>query len=102
MIDVFTQDTVIVLLIAACAILIVLPIQLVLCFKAKKIFIKCLPTTLLAASTVAFYIMAITAKTWAALIYLIIAAFLGVSFIFSGIAWGIWASAKLIKKRTSK
>ena len=99
MADLLTRDTGIVLFIAACAVLIVLPIQLTLCIKAKKRFMKCLPTAMLAVFTIAFYIMAITAKTWVGLIYLIIAVCSGVSLIFSGIAWGIWSIIKLIKKK---
>lgn len=99
MADLFAQDTGIVLLIAAFAILIALPIQLVVCFRAKKLLIKCLPATAFAVLVITFYILAITAKTWVAFAYLIIAAFSGVSFIFSGIALGIWAIIKLIKKR---
>ena len=98
MADLFTRDAGIVLPIAACAILIVLPIQLMLCFKAKKLLMKYLPAAVLGAITITFYIMAITAKTWIALIYLIIAVFSGVSLIFCGIAWGIWSILKLINK----
>ena len=98
MADLFARDTGIVLLIAAFAILIVFPIQLVLCFKAKNIFVRCLPTTALVVLVIAFYIMAITAKTWVAFVYLIIAVFSGVSLVFSGIAVGIWAIIKLVKK----
>ena len=80
MADLFARDTGIVLLIAGFAILIALPVQLVLCIKAKKLFYKCLPTTVLAVLVITFYIMAITAKTWVAFAYLIIAVF------FRGIA----------------
>ena len=99
MADLFARDTGIVLLIAAFAILIALPIQLVVCFKAKKIFVRYLPTTALAVLVITFYIMAITAKTWVAFVYLIIAVFSGVSLVFSGIAVGIWAIIKLVEKQ---
>ena len=96
MADLFARDTWLVLSIISCAVLIVLPIQLVLCFRAKKLFIKRLPTAVLTVVAIAFYVLAITAKTWIAFIYLIIAVFSGVSLIFCGIAWGIWSILKLI------
>ena len=100
MADLFARDTGIVLLIAGFAILIALPVQLVLCIKAKKLFYKCLPTTILAVLVITFYIMAITAKTWVAFAYLIIAVFSGVSLIFSGITLGIWVIIKFVKKQS--
>ena len=99
MADLFARDTEIVLLILVCAIWIGLPIQLMLCFKAKKLLIKLLPIVVLAVATFAFYIMAITAKTWVALIFIMIAASCGVAIMFSGIAWLIWAIVKLIKRK---
>jgi hypothetical protein len=60
---------------------------------------KLLPTILLAVATVTFYVMAITARDWDAFAYLIVAVFAGAMLLFSGIAWGIWAITKLVKKR---
>ena len=96
--DLLTRDTGIVLAIALAAVLIIFPLQLALCFKAKKRIFRLLPAALLALSAVTFYIMAITAKTWIAFAYIIIAVFAGVLLIFSGIAWGIWALIKLFRK----
>jgi len=61
MFDLLARDTEIVLLIAAAAVLIILPPQLALCFKAKRLFIKLIPTVLLSVATVALYVTAITA-----------------------------------------
>ena len=98
MYDLFARDTKIVLLIAVAAVLIILPTQLALCFKAKRLFIKLIPTVLLAVATFVLYIMAITAKDWSGFVYIILAVAAGVLLIFSGIAWGIWAITKLIKR----
>lgn len=99
MFDLFARDTEIVILIAAAAVLIILPIQLLLCFRAKRFFIKLIPTVLIAVAAIAFYVMAITAKDWGGFVYIILAVSAGVLLIFSGIAWGIWAIAKLVNKR---
>jgi len=97
--DLFTGDAAIVLLMAGFAILIAFPLQLALCFRAKKLFVRYLPTIIFSVLAITFYIMAITAKTWAAFAYLIIAAFSGVSLVFGGIALGIWAMVNLAKTR---
>ena len=99
MFDLWARDTAIVALIAAFAILIVLPVQLILCFRAKKLLIKLLPAILLAVTAITFYIMAITAKDWSGFAYMIVTVFFGVLLIFSGIAWGIWAIVRLVKKK---
>ena len=98
----FTGSAGLGLLLAACAVLVVLPVQLVLCFRAKKLFVKLLPTAVLAAGMVTFYLMALTARSWVAFVYLIIAAFAGVWFIFGGIAWGIWSMIKWIKQKNGR
>ncbi len=92
------RDLGIFLLMAASGILIALPVQLVLCFKAKKLLFKLLPAIVLAAASSVFYILMITARDWSALVYLIFVAFALVMLIFSGIGWGIWA---IVKKRNA-
>jgi len=98
MFDLFARDTELAVSIAASAILIILPIQLFLCFRVEKLLIKCLPTVLFAVAAVAFYTMAITAKDWGGFVYLILAVFSGVFLIFSGIAWAIFAVSKHSKR----
>ena len=86
----------------ACGILIVLPVQLVLCFRGKKVFMKCLPAVLIGIATITFYILAITARTWIAFIYLIVAFYSAVFLISCGIAWGIWIVYTLFAKGNSR
>ena len=99
MADFFERDIAVILLIAACSVLIILPIQLILCFKAKKLLIKLIPSILLTVLSITFYIMALTAKDWYGFLYLIISVFSGIALAFSGIAWGIEIIIKLITKR---
>ena len=98
MFDLFARDTEIAVLITVSAVL-VMSIQLALCFRAKKRLVKLIPTALFAAVAVTFYIMAITARDWVAFAYIIVAVFAGVMLLFSGIAWGVWVVAKLVKKK---
>ena len=101
--DVWSRDIEITTLIAVSSILVVLPIQLLLCFKAKKLFFRLLPSFVLTASTIIFFTMMRLATDWDALGYAILFVFSGVLLIFSGIAWGIWAIINLIKnKRCNK
>ena len=74
----------------ACAIFIVLPLQLTLCFRTRKLFVKSLPAVLAAGAAIAFYVLARIARTWIAFIYLIVAFYSAVFLISCGIAWGIW------------
>lgn len=97
--DIWIRDLDFTTLIAVFSVLIVLPIQLLLCFKAKKLFLKLLPLFILTATTVFFFIMMKITTDWDAIGYAILFIFSGVLLIFSGIAWGVWAIIKLIKKK---
>ena len=99
MFDLWSRDTEIMLLLAVSAICIVMPIQLVLCFRAKRFLIKLLPAILLTVATVTFYAMILVTTDWSAFAYGILAIFSEVLLFFSAIAWGIWGIAKLIHKR---
>ena len=66
-------------------------LQLLLCFKAKKIFIKLLPIALLIVSTIVFSICSASINGWDGFGYLFFA-LLSFGLIFvCGIGWGIWA-----------
>ena len=97
MMDLWLRDTWIMAATAA-AVLIVLPVQLLLCFKAKRLFFRLLPAALLAAAVIIFGAMMVFARDWSALLYVILAFFSGALLLFCGIAWGIWAIARLLKK----
>ena len=100
MVDLWARDTVIMLLITLPAVLIVLPVQLLLCFKAKRRWGKLLPTILFAVLTPVFYAVALMVHDWSAFVYLILAVLSGVLLLFSGLAWGIWGIVKLVRKKS--
>ncbi len=97
--DITIRDIDVTTVIAVSAVLVVLPIQLLLCFKVKKLLLRLLPTMLLAVTTVVFFAMMATAKDWDAIGYAILGVFSGVLLIFSGIGWGVWAVALFIRKK---
>ena len=92
------RDTLLFVLAGVSAILII-AIQLILCFKAKKLLIKLLPAILSAAAAIVFCVLAFTVRDWSALVYIVFAFFAGVMLISSGIAWGIWAIIRLAKSK---
>ena len=71
-------------------------LQLLLCFKAKKIFIKLLPITLLIVSTIVFSICSATINGWDGLGYLFFALLSFGLILVCSIGWGVWA---IIRKR---
>ena len=87
---------------AAFALFIVLPIQLTLCFRAKKLFVKSLPAALAAGVAITFYVLTRTARTWIAFIYLIGAFYAALFLISCGIAWCIWIVYTLLNKGNSR
>ena len=71
-------------------------LQLLLCFKAKKIFIKLLPITLLIVSTIVFSICSASINGWDGLGYLFFALLSFGLILVCSIGWGVWA---IIRKR---
>ena len=93
------RDIEIIAIIAAFAVFVILPIQLFLCFRAKKLLFKFLPPSILAATTVFFFVMMRTTTDWNAIGYAVLFIFSCVLLLFSGVGFGIWAITKLIKKK---
>ena len=97
--DMWIRDIEITSLIAISSVFVVLPIQLLLCFKVKPIFLRLLPSILLTATTIFLFTMMTTSRDWDALGYAVLGVLSGVLLIFSGIGWGIWAIARCIRKK---
>ena len=97
MFDAFARDLGIIAVLGAVG-LIVIAVQLVLCFKAKKLIIKLLPSILLVAAVIVFYAMIFIIQDRAAIGFGILAVFAEVLLFFDVIAWVIWGIIKLIKR----
>ena len=95
------RDIEVTTLIAITSVLVVLPIQLLLCFKVKPVFLRLLPSILLTGTTILLFAMMATSRDWDAIGYAVLGVFSGVLLIFSGIGWGIWAIVRCIKKKKS-
>ena len=93
------RDIEVTTLIAITSVLVVLPIQLLLCFKVKPVFLRLLPSILLTGTTILLFAMMAASRDWDAIGYAVLGVFSGVLLIFSGIGWGIWAIVRCIKKK---
>lgn len=99
--DMWIRDIEVTTLIAITSVLVVLPIQLLLCFKVKPVFLRLLPSILLTGTTILLFAMMAASRDWDAIGYAVLGVFSGVLLIFSGIGWGIWAIVRCIKKKKS-
>ena len=90
MLDVWIGDINIAPFIWIFTLIVVLPVQLALCFKVKSKNIRLLPVIILSILTVAAAIAATIRTDWDALFYLICAVYLAIMLFVCGIGWGIW------------
>lgn len=97
--DMWIRDIEVTTLIAITSVLVVLPIQLLLCFKVKPVFLRLLPSILLTGTTILLFAMMAASRDWDAIGYAVLGVFSGVLLIFSGIGWGIWGLVALIRKK---
>ena len=84
------------------SIAVLLPIQLLLCFKVKSRAIRLLPVILLSFPTIIFVMMSVAITGWEGLGYIFLAVFTGFMLLMCGVGWGIWAIGKRIKRRKGK
>ena len=99
MFDIWIGEVDFTTLVAIAAVLFVFPLQLLLCFKVKKLLIRLLPPILLTVATIVFFSLMFVAKDWDAVAYAIFGAFSGALLIVCGIAWGIWAIIFGVRKK---
>jgi hypothetical protein len=69
-------------------------LQLLLCSKATKTFIKLLPIVFFIVSTVVFYICSTTIGGWDGLGYLFFALLSFGLILVCGLAWSVWAISR--------
>ena len=77
-----------------------LPVQLLLCFKAKSKAIRLLPVMVLSIATIIFAVMSVAITGWDGLGYVFLAIFTGFMLLMCGMGWGIWWIVK--RKKQSK
>ena len=82
--------------------LVLLIIQLFLCFKAKKLVVKFIPVAILLIVAAVFVLLMLTASEWRALGYAIYAIFSGIFLIPCAIGWIIWLISCFLKSKKSR
>lgn len=94
MFDIWIGDMELTTVVLIFSVVVLLTVQLLLCFKVKSKVIRLLPIVLLSIPTLLFAVMAMRETGWGHLVYLIFAIFCGFMLLVCGVGWGIWALAK--------
>ena len=76
------------------SLIVILPIQILICFKAKSIFVRFIPIIVLAAAMLIWIILGIAVAGWDGLLYLFFAVYMLFMIFVCGIGWGVWALIK--------
>ena len=80
------------------AIFIFFPLQLLFCFKMKKIWIKLIPLVLSGLITITFALIMLFSTGWGKLGWLLMCIYSLASIIFCGISWLIYILIKVTSK----
>ena len=80
--------------------IVIFPVQLALCFKGKSKSTRLLPVIILAVLTVAAIIASAVCTGYEIIFFIVSAIYLAIMLFVCGVAWGIWAILRFIKKKT--
>ena len=84
------------------SVVVILPVQLLLCFKVKSLLIRLLPISMLGILAVISLLMTLNSTGWDTLGYIFFAIYAAIMILMCGISWGVWAIVNLIKKKTER
>ena len=98
MFDVWMGDIELTTAIYIFSVIVLLPVQLHLCFKAKSKAIRLLPVMVLSIATIIFAVMSVAITGWDGLGYVFLAIFTGFMLLMCGMGWGIWWIVKRKKQ----
>lgn len=79
---------------------VVLPVQLLLCFRGRSRICKLLPVILLTGMITAAILAAFLSTGWAVLGCIVAAVYLMIMLLVCGIAWGIWALVRWKRQKS--
>ena len=99
MFDLWTGGVEITTLVLIFSVAVLFPVQLLLCFKVKSLFIRLMPAALLSVGVVIFTILFAVATDWGKLGYLILDLFTLFMLLVCGLGWAVWALVKLIRRK---
>jgi len=104
MFDIWIGDTNLTWLIIVISVLLVFPIQLFLCYKAKSLLVRLIPAGLSLLAALASFVLMITviifkSSGWSFLLFIFFLIYAGGMMFFSGLAWLLWAILTHLKKK---
>ena len=99
MFDVWFGDVELTTLVLNFSFLVIIPVQLVLCFKVKRKIVRLLPVIIFSIPTIVFTFMAMIISGWDGIGYIFLAIFAGFMLLACGIAWGIWGLSRFVKRK---
>lgn len=86
-------------IILAIVAVIILPVQLLLCFKVKSFIIRLMPIIILVLAVVITIVTNLDVSGWDGLLFVFGVIYVAYVMLMCGIGWGIWAIVKRIKKK---
>ena len=84
------------------SVVVLLPIQLLLCLKVKRLMIRLLPLVILSILVIIWIVMSLAIPGWDGLGFVFLAIFIGIMILMCGIGWGIWALVNQAKKKQKR
>ncbi len=96
MFDIWFGDVNLTLVLIALSAFILLPVQLLLCFKVKSLLVRLLPVILFAMLSVVFFILTQTITGWDVLFWLICLIYSIFITAVCALGWGIYALVRLL------
>ena len=102
MFDIWWGEIELTTLVLILSVAVLLPVQLLLCFKGKSRMVRLLPMILFSALTLGFVILALINPGWDGLGYTIFAIFTAFLLFVCGVGWGIWAIINHRKKKNDQ
>lgn len=99
MFDVWYGDIETTTLALVLSVFVLLPIQILLCFKVRSKAVRLLPVIALSILTMGFLLIAVVSTGWDGLGYIFLAIFSGIMLLACVIGWAIWAIIKRIRQK---
>ena len=99
MLDVWVEECNLAFLLSGFSLVILLPVQLLLCFKVRRVWIRLLPALLCCVLILFFLVIAGFFSGFDSIGYVIFAIYAACMLVVCGLGWGIWAIAHMIRKK---
>ena len=94
MFDIYLEGVNLTPIVAIAGLVLMLPLQLLLCFKAKRVIVRLIPAAAFAAAGIALYVAGRVIGDMAGLGLFIFAVYAAFMLFTCGFGWGLWAIAR--------